>query len=77
MRAYAGDAAGFVEWTKKGLDASQHNWEPATTAVRHCSRCCVDGGVQLPGLSDGLPLDRRGHQGAAVVPLAHIARGTW
>ena len=54
MRLYAGDAAGFVEWTKKGLDASQHNWEPAT--YRSALQLLVDGGVQLPGLSDGLPL---------------------
>jgi tetratricopeptide (TPR) repeat protein len=54
MRLYAGDAAGFVEWTKKGLDACQHNWEPAT--YRSALQLLVDGGVELPGLSDGLPL---------------------
>ena len=54
MRLYAGDAAGFIEWTKKGLDACQHNWEAGT--YRSALQLLVDGGVQLPGLSDGLPL---------------------
>ena len=54
MRKGQASAAGFVEWTKKGLDASQHNWEPAT--YRSALPLLVDGGVQLPGLSDGLPL---------------------
>jgi tetratricopeptide (TPR) repeat protein len=54
MRLYAGDAAGFVEWTKKGLDASQHGWEAGT--YRSALQLLVDGGVQLPGLSDGLSL---------------------
>jgi tetratricopeptide (TPR) repeat protein len=54
MRLYAGDAAGFIEWTKRGLNASQHNWEPAT--YRSALQLLVDGGVQLPGLSEGLPL---------------------
>ena len=43
MRLYAGDAAGFVEWTKKGLNACQHNWEPAT--YRSALQLLVDGGV--------------------------------
>jgi tetratricopeptide (TPR) repeat protein len=54
MRLYAGDAAGFVDWTKKGIDASTHNWEPGT--YRSALQLLVDGGVELPGLSDGLPL---------------------
>jgi len=54
VRLYSGDASGFIEWTKKGLAASQHNWEPGT--YRSALQLLVDGGVELPGLSEGLPL---------------------
>jgi len=53
-RLYAGDPAGFVTWTKKGLEASQHRWEPET--YRSALQLLIDGGVQPAGLSDGLPL---------------------
>jgi len=54
MRLYAGDADGFLDWTKKGLNTCQHSWEPST--FRSALQLLIDGGVQLPGLNDGLPL---------------------
>ena len=35
----------FIEWTKKGLDACQHNWEAGT--YRSALQLLVDGGVEL------------------------------
>jgi Flp pilus assembly protein TadD len=53
-RLYAGDPAGFVTWTKKGLEACQHRWEAET--YRSALQLLLDGGVQPEGLSDGLRL---------------------
>jgi hypothetical protein len=53
-RLYAGDPAGFLDWTKKGLAVCQHRWEPET--FRSALQLLVDGGVQPPGLAEGLPL---------------------
>lgn len=54
MRLYAGDTAGFLEWTTKGLNACEHKYEPQT--YRSALQLLVDGGIELPGLSEGLPL---------------------
>jgi len=52
--AAASDPAGFVTWTKKGLDACRHRWEAET--YRSALQLLVDGGAQPEGLSDGLRL---------------------
>lgn len=53
-RLYAGDPVGFIDWTKKGLAVCRHRWEPET--FRSALQLLIDGGVQPPGLADGLPL---------------------
>jgi Tetratricopeptide repeat len=51
---YSGDAAGFLDWTRKGLATCEHRWEPET--FRSALQLLVDGGVEPPGLREGLPL---------------------
>ena len=53
-RLYANDSAGFLDWIRRGLDASTNVWEPDT--LRSALQLLVDGGVELPGLRDALPL---------------------
>jgi tetratricopeptide (TPR) repeat protein len=52
IRLYAGDPAGCLEWTRKGLDASLHRYELET--FRSALQLLVDGGVELAGLRDTL-----------------------
>ncbi len=54
IRMYSGDAAGFLEWTRKGLQRSEHRYEAET--FRSALQLLVDGGVELPGLHEGLAL---------------------
>jgi tetratricopeptide (TPR) repeat protein len=54
IRLYSGDAAGFLDWTRKGLDTCTHSYEPAT--FRSALQLLSDGGVEPAGLRDGLPL---------------------
>jgi tetratricopeptide (TPR) repeat protein len=54
MRLYAGDAAGFLQWTRQGLNACENRWEPQT--FRSALQLLIDGGVEPAGLRDGLPL---------------------
>jgi tetratricopeptide (TPR) repeat protein len=51
---YSGDAPGFLDWTRKGLAKCEHRWEPET--FRSALQLLVDGGVDPPGLRDGLAL---------------------
>jgi tetratricopeptide (TPR) repeat protein len=53
-RLYSGDPAGFLEWTRQGLDNCNHRWEPET--FRSALQLLLDGGVEPQGLRDGLPL---------------------
>lgn len=54
VRLYSGDAAGFLKWTREGLEASQNVWEPQT--FRSALQLLLDGGVEPSGLRDALPL---------------------
>jgi tetratricopeptide (TPR) repeat protein len=51
---YSDDAAGFLDWTRKGLAKSEHRWEPET--FRSALQLLIDGGVEPAGLREGLPL---------------------
>ena len=54
FRLYAGDAAGFLQWTTKGLDACRQRYEPES--FRSALQLLIDGGVEPNGLRDALPL---------------------
>ncbi|MBA2306009.1 MAG: hypothetical protein H0W08_25740 [Acidobacteria bacterium] len=54
IRLYAGDRAGFLEWTRKGLDKCENRWEPET--LQSALYLLIDGGVEPDGLREGLPL---------------------
>jgi hypothetical protein len=51
---YSGDAAAFLEWTRKALATCQHRWEPET--FRSALQLLIDGGVEPAGLREGFPL---------------------
>lgn len=51
---YSGDADGFLDWTRRGLATCEHRWQPET--FRSALQLLVDGGVDPPGLREGLPL---------------------
>jgi tetratricopeptide (TPR) repeat protein len=54
MRLYAGDPAGFLQWTNRALNECQHRFEPET--FRSALQLLIDGGVEPAGLRDALPL---------------------
>jgi tetratricopeptide (TPR) repeat protein len=54
IRLYAADPAGFLEWTRKGLDKCEHRYEAAT--FRSALQILIDAGVEPAGLRDGLAL---------------------
>jgi tetratricopeptide (TPR) repeat protein len=53
IRLYAGDAKGFLEWTRQGLRACRVKWQVGT--FRSALQLLIDGGVTPPGLQDALP----------------------
>jgi hypothetical protein len=54
VRLYSGDPAGFLDWTRKGLDKCEHRYEAET--FRSALQLLIDGGVEPAGLRDGLAL---------------------
>jgi len=54
IRLYQGDAAGFLDWVKRGLGVCTQRWQAET--FRSALLLLVDGGVALDGLGAGLAL---------------------
>ena len=52
IRLYADDPDGFLKWLRKGVQRSEHDWEPGT--FRSALQLLVDGGVKPAGLDTGL-----------------------